>query len=85
MSPVTCHMSHVTCHMSLFFYFFLLSGETSWWRVCYQRGLPRLVSLMAPSSWTQTLPDIVKIYTNLFLQQECKVYIVLHKQLFSYL
>ena len=22
-----------------------LSGEASWWRVCYQRGLPRLVSL----------------------------------------
>ena len=24
--------------------FFGQSGEASWWRVCYQRGLPRLVS-----------------------------------------
>ena len=40
MSHVTCHMSHVTCH---FFLFFRPSGEAYWWRVCYQRGLPRLV------------------------------------------
>ena len=40
-SCVTCHMSHVMCH---FFHVFLLqSGEASWWRVCYQRGVPRLV------------------------------------------
>ena len=32
---------HVTCHMSIFF--FLESGWVSRWRVCYQRGLPRLV------------------------------------------
>ena len=51
MSRVTCHMSPVACHMSLvgfLFYFFLLlffrqSGEASQRRVCYQRGLPRLV------------------------------------------
>ena len=56
-SHVRCHMSHVTCQVSgvtcqvspvryhiLFFYFFSgQSGEASWWRVCYQRGLPRLV------------------------------------------
>ena len=29
-------MSHVTCHMSQ-------SSEAYRWRVCYQRGLPRLV------------------------------------------
>ena len=40
-SCVTCHMSHVTCHM--FFFFFSQSGEASLWKVCYQRGLPRLV------------------------------------------
>ena len=39
MSHVTCHMSHVTCHMS-----HVTSGEAYQWRVCYQRGLPRLVS-----------------------------------------
>ena len=37
---VTCHVSHVT-----FFLFFLQSGEAYRWRVCYQRGLPRLVSI----------------------------------------
>ena len=54
-SCVTCHVSRVTCHMSkyiffsLHFFFFLSlkqikqSGGASRWRVCYQRGLPRLV------------------------------------------
>ena len=47
MSRVTCHVSHVTCHVSHFFYFFFLqSGEASQGRVCYQRGLPRLVSCL---------------------------------------
>ena len=48
-SCVTCHMSHVMCHMSFFFFFIFSSFffGTKWWsyrrRVCYQRGLPRLV------------------------------------------
>ena len=57
-SHVTCHMSRVTCHVShvknTFFYNFFKkknyttknigqSGGASRWRVCYQRGLPRLV------------------------------------------
>ena len=49
---VICHASHVTCHMSLNIYmyiFFLLlflqGGKASQWRVHYQQGLPRLVSL----------------------------------------
>ena len=48
MSHVTCHLSPVTCHVSLFFFFFLFrqSGEAYPWRVCYQRGLPRLVFLL---------------------------------------
>ena len=41
MSHVTCHMSHV---IFFFFFFFGQIGEAYWWRVCYQRGLPRLVS-----------------------------------------
>ena len=48
-SCVTCHVSRVTCHMSLFFFFFFFfgqSGEAYRWRVCYQRGLPRLVFLI---------------------------------------
>ena len=50
-SRVTCHVSHVTCHMSCVtkkVFFFVekngKSGEASRSRVCYQRGLPRLVS-----------------------------------------
>ena len=53
MSGVRCHVSYVRCHVSgvtcqvscvTFFYFFVWqSGEASRWRVCYQRGLPRLV------------------------------------------
>ena len=57
MSHVMCHVSHVTCHVScvtchnffyLFFYFFIFgqSGEAYRWRVCYQRGLPRLVFIV---------------------------------------
>ena len=48
MSCVTCHVSHVTwqvshvtCQMSSLF---LQSVEACQLRVCYQRGLPRLVS-----------------------------------------
>ena len=44
----TCHVSCVTCHMShvifIFIFFLGQSGEVYRWRVCYQRGLPRLVS-----------------------------------------
>ena len=40
-SRVTCHMWHVTCDISHFF--FWQSGEVYPLRVCYQRGLPRLV------------------------------------------
>ena len=46
MSRVTCHVSRVTCHMSLFSFSFGQSGEAYWWRVCYQRGLPRLVFII---------------------------------------
>ena len=37
-------MSRVRCQVSLFFFFFFgQGGEAYRWRVCYQRGLPRLV------------------------------------------
>ena len=38
MSHVTFHMSAVTCHGSQKKYVYGQSGETSWLRVCYQRG-----------------------------------------------
>ena len=49
-SPVTCHLSPVTCHMSCVIFFNILkkigqSGGASWWRVGYQRGLPRLICI----------------------------------------
>ena len=55
--PQTCHMSRVTCHMSHFFIsifsllFFGQSGEAYRWRVCYQRGLPRLVLMVTEHHW----------------------------------
>ena len=50
-----CHMSHVTFHMShVAFFFFGQSGEAYRWRVCYQRGLPRLVSVEVSISYEYT-------------------------------
>ena len=46
MSHITCHMSGVTCqvsHVRCNFFFLFQIGEASRWRVCYQRGLPRLI------------------------------------------
>jgi hypothetical protein len=46
LSSVMCHMSHGTCrvsYVSLKKKYIGQSGEASRWRVCYQRGLPRLV------------------------------------------
>ena len=36
-------MCHVARHVTFFSFFFGQSGEAYRWRVCYQRGLPRLV------------------------------------------
>ena len=44
MSRVMCHVSGVTCHLShVTFFGGGQSGEAYRLRVCYQRGLPRLV------------------------------------------
>ena len=44
-SRVTYHVSCVTCHVSpvMCQHIFLQSGGASWWRVCYQWGLPHQV------------------------------------------
>ena len=42
MSHVTCHVSRVTCYVS-YDIFFLQNVGAIRCRVCYQRGLPRLV------------------------------------------
>ena len=40
-------MSHVASHIFILFLLSGQSGEANWWIVCYQQGLPRLVSFMA--------------------------------------
>ena len=47
-SGVTCHVSCVMRHLLLYIFFFGQSDRASPWRVCYQRGLPRLVSFLSP-------------------------------------
>ena len=77
MSGVTCHMSGVRCHMTgvtcqvsgVTTFFFLQSGRASWWRVCYQRGLPRLVAsaepcLLSCSGNKKSVYAVVAAYKN---------------------
>ena len=46
---VTCHVSHVTIFfLFIIIFFFGQFGEAYRWRVCYQRGLPRLVYKSSP-------------------------------------
>ena len=59
--PPTCQLSYITCHVSCFTFhmsrvtcdiFYGQSGEAILWRVCYQRGQPRLVfNLSGQHSW----------------------------------
>ena len=64
MYHVACHMSCVMCHLSLFLFFlpllFRQSGRTSWWRICYQWGLPHLVSFAAVNTpwWRESIWSI---------------------------
>ena len=64
-SCVRCQVSHVMCHAwHFFFFFFRQSGGASRWRVCYQRGLPRLVlqyTLVAIPNCTPLLHKIMVI------------------------
>ena len=72
-SCVTCHGSRVTGQVSpvtsqFFYIVFILkkigpSGGASRWRVCYQRGLPRLVIVL----WKNNIGDILP----LLLYREC--------------
>ena len=77
-SRVTCHVSHVMCHVSLVtchmshvtLFFFGQSGEAYCWRVCYQRGLPRLV--LDKVQYSDNEPthqrNLIKSYNNLFYE-----------------
>ena len=68
LSHVTCDISHVTCHVSLFFFFFGLSGEAYRWRVCYQRGLPRLVSCITQNLVVSVLYYNLPFFSNVETQ-----------------
>ena len=69
LSPVTCRMSRVRCHP---FYFFTLKkikiGGASRWRVCYQRGLPCLVSDILPLTRTRLSSGKVAIILSQLIQ-----------------
>ena len=69
MSRVTCHISRVTCHVSgvtchFFLFLFLQSGGASWWRVCYQRGLLRLVFNCLLKSFAQVFCSPIVWYDD---------------------
>ena len=65
---VTCHMSHVKCNIYFYLFFFRQSGQTYRWRVCYQRGLPRLVlKLFDPKYLTSPLFKIQNLSECWFL------------------
>ena len=68
--PPTCHLLHVRCQVSgvrcqvsgvrcqVSHVFFLgQCGEASRWRVCYQRGLPRLVFFWGNKLTSSTNPE----------------------------
>ena len=79
MSCVICHVSLVTCHVwgvkcqvsgvtCIFSFFYFLSVRASWWRVCYQWGLPRLVS----REWkTKRCSFISEFFLDIF-DRRCK-------------
>ena len=74
MSYVRCQVSHARCHMSLYWFFLLLnlkSCRASWWRVCYQPGLPRLVLTQS-----NTVYDVNRVqftvYIHLTLRRKSK-------------
>ena len=57
-SRVTCHVSPVTCNFYLFKKIYNWQhGGDSHWRVCYQRGLPRLVFKQLSSKSTPYKPS----------------------------
>ena len=75
LSPVTCHVSPVTFQNICFKQNCIIkknplkywkSGEAWRWRVCYQRGLPRLV-LSVRTKWKVTLKTLKKYFK--FLNQ----------------
>ena len=73
--PVRCHMSRVMCHMSK------KSGETSRWRVCYQRATPSSVFRKSGEAYRwrvcyeQGLPHLVLKAWTIFCLFVCPFYL----------
>ena len=68
MSRVACQVSRVTCHIPniyKYIHFFLQVGGCTWLRVCFQRGLPRLVHTKKCRKWRYYLFDSLEPY-NIF-------------------
>ena len=68
-SHVRCHMSRVRCHVRW------QSCGTIWWRVCYQRGLPRLVYIQLSSEIEPkyVLPVIPETFWSKCFPLSCKI------------
>ena len=68
MSRVMCHVSRVTCHMSRVTKKNGKSGGASRLRVCYQRGLPRLV-LRREALWILQRNWFIELIEKLIVNQ----------------
>ena len=84
-SRVTCHVSCGTCHMWHVFFLYIIflcvcvqSGQCVQWRVCYQRGLLRLVSWESAIDCTSIWPyghTAIQPYSHTAIQpyMECSL------------
>ena len=66
LSCVIFHLSHIMCHdvstnTKKIRNKIRQRGGASWWRVCYQRGLPRLVSLADPGEARAALQTLLSL------------------------
>ena len=90
-SRVTCHLSPVTCHFFLkhfniylyiYFFYFKKNGGASWWRVCYQRGLPRLF-LIEPKCVTTSQNSVQVFCSTMYCYTKQFLFKTVHNNVFS--
>ena len=105
-SCVTCHVSHVTCHVScvtchlyhVTCHFFSITkkigqcGGASRWKVCYQRGLPRLVQKLEQFCWIVgffLLDKVVKLVgggsVSFLISRRINIFFYLDRRAFLYI
>ena len=68
MSGLRCKVSGV---IIISFIFLGQSGGASWWRICYERGLPPLVVLVAPFLFCRVTQDKSENLLRQFSMFEC--------------